>query len=62
MLGDEHIAQILGYLKSARIEHGLLIKFGSYKFEIRKYAWSESTKKHIITENADNVEKEGLSS
>jgi GxxExxY protein len=62
MLGDEHIAQILGYLKSARIEHGLLINFGSYKFEIRKYAWSESTKKHIITENADNVEKEGLSS
>jgi len=40
-LADEHIAQILGYLKSVRIEHGLLINFGSYKFEIRKYAWSE---------------------
>lgn len=39
---DEHIAQILGYLKSARIEHGLLINFGSYKFQIRKYAWSET--------------------
>lgn len=37
-LAPEHIAQILGYLKSARIEHGLLINFGSYKFEIRKYA------------------------
>jgi GxxExxY protein len=40
-LADEHAAQILGYLKSARLEHGLLINFGSYKFEIRKYAWSE---------------------
>ena len=37
-LAQEHIAQLLGYLKSARIEHDLLINFGSYKFEIRKYA------------------------
>jgi GxxExxY protein len=42
-LAPEHEAQILGYLKSARLEHGLLINFGSYKFEIRKYAWSEDT-------------------
>ena len=41
-LADEHTAQIFGYLKSARCEHGLLINFGSYKFEIRKYAWSEA--------------------
>lgn len=40
-LAPEHEAQIIGYLKSARIEHGLLINFGSYKFEIRKFAWSE---------------------
>ncbi|HHY84132.1 MAG TPA: GxxExxY protein [Verrucomicrobia bacterium] len=40
-LAPEHEAQIIGYLKSARIEHGLLINFGSYKFQIRKYAWSE---------------------
>lgn len=39
-LADEHVAQILGYLKSARVEHGLLINFGSYKFQIKKYAWS----------------------
>lgn len=39
-LAPEHEAQMLGYLKSARIEHGLLINFGSYKFEIRKFAWS----------------------
>ena len=36
-LANEHTAQTLGYLKSARIEDGLLINFGSYKFEIRKF-------------------------
>ena len=41
-LAAEHEAQILGYLKSARLEHGLLINFGSYKFEIRKFARSEN--------------------
>jgi GxxExxY protein len=40
-LANEHEAQILGYLKSARLEHGLLINFGSYKFEIRKFVWSD---------------------
>lgn len=40
-LAPEHEAQILGYLKSARLEHGLLINFGSYKFEMRKFAWSD---------------------
>src|SRR2546421_7833724 len=40
-LADEHVAQVLGYLKSARLDHGLLINFGSYKFEIRKFAWSQ---------------------
>ena len=34
---NEHIAQILHYLKSTRIKDGLLINFGSYKFEIRKF-------------------------
>jgi len=37
-----HVAQVLGYLKSARLEHGLLINFGSYKFEMRKFAWSQN--------------------
>jgi len=39
----EHVAQILGYLKSAKIEDGLLINFGSYKFEIKKYVLSRDT-------------------
>jgi len=34
----EHVAQLLGYLRSARIEHGLLINVGSFKFQINKYA------------------------
>src|SRR5262245_10747868 len=37
----EHEAQILGYLKSARLQHGLLINFGSPKFEMSKFVWTE---------------------
>ena len=40
-VADEHVAQILGYLKSSRIEHGLLINFGSYKFSIKKYVLTQ---------------------
>jgi hypothetical protein len=40
-LAPKHEAQILGYLKSARLRHGLLINFGSYKFEMRKFIWEE---------------------
>ena len=36
-IADEHIAQILGYLRASNIEHGLLINFGSSKFQIKKY-------------------------
>jgi GxxExxY protein len=57
-LGGEHEAQILGYLKSARREHGLLINFGSYRFEIRKFIWQEgATAKN--TENTENT-KSGI--
>ncbi len=41
-LADEHIAQLLGYLKSPKLEHGLLINFGSSKFQIKKYALSKT--------------------
>ncbi len=37
---SDHEAQILGYLKSSRKQHGLLINFGSYKFQIRKFIWN----------------------
>jgi GxxExxY protein len=41
-LTDEHVAQLLGYLRGSRIEHGLLINFGSGKLEIRKYILSDA--------------------
>jgi hypothetical protein len=37
---NEHIAQLLGYLRACRIEHGLLVNFGAPKLEIRKFALS----------------------
>lgn len=39
-LADEHVAQLLGYLRTCRIEHGLLINFGAAKLQVRKYALS----------------------
>lgn len=39
-LATEHEAQLLGYLKAARIQDGLLINFGSYRFQIKKFILS----------------------
>ena len=36
-IADEHIAKLLGYLKSARIRSGLLINFGAPKLYIKKF-------------------------
>ena len=44
-LVDEHIAQLLGYLRASRIEHGLLINFGSQKLQIKKYILSRDLSK-----------------
>ena len=41
-LADEHVAQILGYLRASRIEHGLLVNFGAAKFSIQKFVMSEA--------------------
>jgi GxxExxY protein len=37
-IAREHEAQVLAYLKGTHLHHGLLINFGSPKFEIRKFA------------------------
>lgn len=37
---NEHIAQLLGYLRASRKEHGLLINFGAPVLQIKKYALS----------------------
>lgn len=34
---DEHMAQLFGYMRASRIEHGLLMNFGAPRFEIHKY-------------------------
>ena len=39
-IAPDHIAQIIGYLTSARIETGLLINFGSAKLQVKKYLQS----------------------
>jgi len=44
-LAIEHEAQLIGYLRSAKLEHGLLINFGAPLFEIRKYALSKLRRK-----------------
>jgi GxxExxY protein len=36
-LVDDHVAQLLGYLRASRIEHGLLINFGGSRLQIKKY-------------------------
>ena len=39
---DEHIAQILGYLRSSKIEHGLLINFGNQRLQLKKLVLSKT--------------------
>lgn len=41
-IADEHIAQILGYLRATKIEHGLLMNFGALKYEIKKYVLADA--------------------
>ena len=38
---EEHIAQLLGYLRSSRIETGLLVNFGSPRLHVKKYLMSD---------------------
>jgi GxxExxY protein len=38
---DDHVAQLLGYLKSSRIETGLLINFGAPKLYVKKYLMTQ---------------------
>jgi GxxExxY protein len=44
IFAEEHKAQIIGYLRSTNIEHGLLINFGSYKFQIQKFILAKTNR------------------
>jgi len=39
-VAEDHVAQILGYPKSGRIETGLLINFGAPRLHVKKYLMS----------------------
>ncbi len=39
-LAEDHVAQLLGYMRACKIQHGLLINFGSSRLEIKKYILS----------------------
>lgn len=47
-LADEHTAQVLGYLRASRIEHGLLINFGAPRYQIRKFILSEPNPAPVV--------------
>src|SRR5438552_239102 len=54
-IADEHVAQILGYLKSCRLEHGLLINFGSHRFQIKKYIQNDRAGRRGLSDLASLV-------
>jgi GxxExxY protein len=41
-LVDEHTAQVLGYLRASRLEHAMLVNFGSPVIQFRKFIFNES--------------------
>ncbi len=41
-VADEHVAQLLGYLRCSRIEHGLLVNFGGPRFYIKKFILNDA--------------------
>jgi hypothetical protein len=55
-LANEHYAQLLGYLRSARMEHGVLVNFGAARFEIRKLIMPEGgyRRAELVLKPGDN--------
>ena len=41
-IANEYIAQLLGYLRASRIEHGLLVNFGAPELQVKKYVLSDN--------------------
>ena len=40
-IAEEHVSQLLGYLRSSRIETGLLINFGAPILSVKKYLMTD---------------------
>lgn len=40
-LVEEHTAQVLGYLRASRIEHGMLVNFGAPRIQFRKFIFRQ---------------------
>lgn len=40
-LADEHVAQVLGYIRAAKLEHGMLINFGAPVIQFKKLIHSQ---------------------
>lgn len=36
-IADEHIAQLLGYLRATGLRHGMILNFGAVKYQPRKF-------------------------
>lgn len=49
-IADDHVAQLLGYLRSSRTETGLLINFGAPRLFIKKYLMSEPAESYGTVE------------
>jgi GxxExxY protein len=43
-IADEHVAQLIGYLRASRMEHGVVVDFGGERFQICKLAKNKHTK------------------
>ncbi|MCA1808061.1 MAG: GxxExxY protein [Kiritimatiellia bacterium] len=35
-IADEHIAQLMGYLRASNLRHGLVINFGAPRLQVKK--------------------------
>jgi GxxExxY protein len=45
-IAPEHEPQLLGYLRACGLEHGVLVNFGSFRYQIRKFIWTDHPPQH----------------
>lgn len=47
----EHVAQLLGYLRSARITHGALVNFGAPRLQIKMYGMADALRDFTLPDH-----------